>query len=93
MAPEWMSGSGEFADGGAILWQGLNFFEKEKKNKERHFRYCVTVNADQLAINSVDLVGENLNPSRITLGLMRVASRLMSSNLFELGSNAKVRGS
>lgn len=66
MAPEWISGSGQFADGGAISWNGLSFFEEEKKKRERLFRYCLTVNADQLAINSVDLVGENLNPSRIT---------------------------
>jgi len=66
MAPEWIAGSGQFDDGLKLAWKGLNFFEDAKKNRERLFRYCLTVTNTELVINSIDVEGENLHPSRIT---------------------------
>jgi len=66
MAPEWITGSAVLADGMEVRNSGINFFESAKKNNERLFRYCLTVNDTRLEINSIDVEGENLNPSRKT---------------------------
>lgn len=53
----WITGTGEFADGRPITWQGVNFLHRDRLKEPT--RYCLTIEENKLTINSPVIEGWN----------------------------------
>ncbi len=60
-------GTGEFADGGEIEFEGVNFPEKSIQGTDALLKYCATVENDKLSINSRLMEGYKMDPKIIII--------------------------
>ncbi len=64
-APQYIYASSEFADGEKIKFKAVNFPEQAKKGKTGLFKYCASVENNEVSINSVQIEGYVTDPKII----------------------------